>query len=484
MSLLFGSRKRGSGGMTCAPSLRDMLLLAVGCSFGLLTAYFGNVGTIGHGGSSRFYSSYLRPSAEPQGPGAGRRQLPSEPVRVDEDPLPIDNNAVAVPSAPPDLIVTAPAEKPAPPPPPAVEVKKVPAAAVPVPQPKYNAKAEPSGGDLEPMHLFLAWVGTSNLPYPELGRVLTDIVRGTAPGRDVNLHLMVQDVKAAATDAQLTETLSGVATTATARRVCFSHLRYDFASFKAASPYYTDLCNDFQGNIHHQNAKEYACQFLIKPLLFEIITEPSVRYVIAIDTDLRIAGDLFDVVTEARPKMLAKGAGFALVAEQQPTYSFNSPQGARGFNGGIQVVDVTVLRASELYKRLVKVFHWTDTDPRWRPATDLGDQTLYSIFNFSNPQLFVELGCHWNRQLCRTWFIIFNERTPPEQLLRYEREALCAASEIRVLHGNCRSQRPGSEELEGLPDSWQERNAIAEAHMLGLYKAFEARVRALPPPAK
>ena len=441
------SRKRAGGAFdTC--SLRELFLLATGCGIGVLIGYSNSLFSgadvlTGRTSTAVRYNPFLRLSVTPL-PGVVSLEGGGPPPN--DEPI-VGGSRVGDGSA-----------------------------ATPYASTGTNSLAANEG--LPSLHLFLAWVGTTTPPYPELARVLGDVVDGTAAGRPVVLHMMVQDAAVAGGDAQLAATLAGVTAAAAARTVAFSHVRYDFTAFKRDSPYYDGLCNDFQGNIHHQNAKEYACQFLIKPLLWEIITDPAVHYVVAIDTDMRIAGDLADVLTEAVPAMAAKGAGFALVAEQQPTYAFNSPQSARGFNGGVQVMDLPLLRASELYHSLVRVFHWVDTDPRWRPATDLGDQTLYSIFNYSHPELFVELGCHWNRQLCRAWFIIFDERTPQEALLQYERDALCAATEIRVLHGNCRSQRPGSDELAGLPEDWQPRNAVAEAHMLGLFHTFEAKVAA------
>jgi len=174
------------------------------------------------------------------------------------------------------------------------------------------------------------------------------------------------------------------------------------------------------------------------------------------------------------PAMRARGALFGLVEEQQPTYAFNSPRQAQGWNGGVQLVDVAAMRASARYQALLRNFTWTHTDPRWRPATDLGDQTLYSVLNYSHPAMFHAMGCEWNRQMCRVWFTFFpgRDRTAKADFLHHERKALCPEPPggIRILHGNCKSNRPGSEELIGLPDSWQPRNAAAEAEMVAAYE--------------
>ena len=320
------------------------------------------------------------------------------------------------------------------------------------------------------LDLFFAWIGSAAPPYAQLQRILLDVVGQTAASV-VELYLMVEDTTVAEADAELMQHLAVVAAKGSARRTTFSWTLISFVKFRDSSTYYSHLCTDFQANIFHANAKEYACQFLVKPLLWEIIppdvSPPKQHLVVALDTDMRIAGDLLDLLDEHAVRMAERSSIMALSPEQQPTYAFNSPDAVRGFNGGVQLIDVVAMSTSSRYHELLAKFTWSLTDPRWRPATDLGDQTLYSIFNYSDPILFVEMGCRWNRQLCRGWFSVFAERTPRNFLYQHELDALCLVHphDIRILHGNCRSQRPGSDELDGLPDTWQDRNAAAEAEL-------------------
>ena len=168
-----------------------------------------------------------------------------------------------------------------------------------------------------------------------------------------------------------------------------------------------------------------------------------------------------------------------LAPEQQPTYAFNAPGGLQGFNGGVQLLNVRGMAASAAYRSSLSTFEWARVDARWRPAVDLGDQTLYSALNFTQPGLFHTLSCVWNRQMCRVWFSILpgRDRTSKAELLSHEERGLCPAGvaqgAVRILHGNCKSNRPGSAELDGLPDAWQARNAAAEAEMLATYNRMK-----------
>lgn len=381
------------------------------------------------------------------------------------------------------------------------------------------------------LRLFLAWTGTAPLQVGEFERLLADILSQTASPR-VHLHFLLDDSHMGGTQREAVQALLGrCRALAAARSVRFGWVITSVQAFEAASGIYRRLCADFKANVS-PGAQAYTCHYLIKPLMWELdeqaraaaaieaaagagggggeagdgslsippragdsdVTVDGIDYsgiVLALDTDLRIAGDITDLLLQHVGPMRARGASFALTEEQQPTYAFNSPQKAQGFNGGVQLIDVVAMAASELYRGLVSEFTWAQTDPRWRPATDLGDQTLYSVLNFTNPALFHPLGCEWNRQMCRIWFTFIpgRDRTSKEDFIHYEGKALCPPPPggIRVLHGNCKSNRPGSEELAGLPDAWQPRNDAAEGEMLAAYERMketpEYVLQGKPPPA-
>ena len=77
----------------------------------------------------------------------------------------------------------------------------------------------------------------------------------------------------------------------------------------------------------------------------------------------------------------------------------------RGFNGGLQLQHVALMRSvsgdearpsmGSCYRASLSRFQLS-----LRYAMDLGDQTLYSTLNLTHPWLFHELRPGWNRQLC------------------------------------------------------------------------------------
>ena len=347
-----------------------------------------------------------------------------------------------------------------------------------------------------PLNLFLVWTGSSALPVAEFERLLTDVISQTSVPR-VHLFFLLDDSHMAGKPREAIDALFTRCRDLAQRggRTSFGWTISSVQSFEGDSGAYRHICADFKANVS-PGAQVYTCNYLFKPLMWEIVSAESLKQehadgsavidgvdysgiVLALDTDLRIAGDVSDMLLEHVPHMKARGAVFALVEEQQPTYAFNSPKQAQGWNGGVQLIDVGAMRDSSLYRGLVSNFTWSKTDPRWRPATDLGDQTLYSVLNWTNPQLFHPMDCEWNRQMCRIWFTFFpgRDRTAKADFLHYERKALCSNGKpIRILHGNCKSNRPGSDELAGLPDAWQPRNEQAEAELQAQYE----RIRDTP----
>ena len=353
-----------------------------------------------------------------------------------------------------------------------------------------------------PLNLFLVWTGSAALPVAEFERLLTDVLSQTSSPHVHLIFLLDESHMGGGPKEAVDALLQRCRTLANGRDVPFSWVITSVQAFEAASGTYKRICADFKANVS-PGAQVYTCNYLFKPLMWEIVEQaqaatvqgdaaaplapaalasnPSAAtidgtdyapIVLALDTDLRIAGDISDMLLEHVPGMRDRGSLFALVEEQQPTYAFNSPKKAQGWNGGVQLIDARAMAGSPLYVDLVGKFTWSKTDPRWRPATDLGDQTLYSVLNYSAPQLFLPMGCQWNRQMCRIWFTFFpgRDRTSKEDFLHYEGKALCAGRTVRVLHGNCKSNRPGSDELAGLPDAWQPRNEQAEAEMEAAYQ--------------
>ena len=59
----------------------------------------------------------------------------------------------------------------------------------------------------------------------------------------------------------------------------------------------------------------------------------------------------------------------------------------------------------------------------------LGDQDFYTLLSFEQPQLFYQLPCTFNRQLCQWW-----------KNKGYERvfdEYFACSGDVKIWHGNC-----------------------------------------------
>jgi hypothetical protein len=189
--------------------------------------------------------------------------------------------------------------------------------------------------------------------------------------------------------------------------------------------------------------------------------------VIALDADMRVDGDIRDIwryfpLDENSPGRIG------MVLEQQPTYL--ASVGIQGFNGGTQVHNLRQLRADGEFQAAIDGVRMDKFAAPYHQGmlAPLGDQTLFTMLSEDFPTKFVVLGCEWNVQMCRWAFDPANLRKEgfvlsPLKLAKFRSEAACKVS-VRILHGNCAAQRPGSDELEGDMDMWQARaNAAREA---------------------
>ena len=170
---------------------------------------------------------------------------------------------------------------------------------------------------------------------------------------------------------------------------------------------------------------------------------------IMLDTDLQFRTDiknLFSIFNEMAPTNI-----MALAREQQPVYRHiihmylnknpgsklggPPPDGSTGFNSGVKLVNLNVMRTSKVYNDLLmnptKIKRLAN---KYTFKGHLGDQDFFSLISFENPKLFHILPCSWNRQLCTFWrdngyrdvFDQYHSCDPP----------------IYVYHGNCDSRIP------------------------------------------
>ena len=216
---------------------------------------------------------------------------------------------------------------------------------------------------------------------------------------------------------------------------------YSYHVFYSLHPTLQSLCAKFR-----QPFTSTACIFLTKTVAFQLLPD-WVDEVIILDADLRIGGDVELLLKETTPsdeynkallhhherkqspdvpsmltdapasdsfdhpliglaveQQLAHAAIFAfhaytLARLRQPFSILDVP---RGFNGGVQVQLLWRMRSSvqgEEYQRALKEFQ-----VGFPFHVELGDQTLYSIMNLTQPQLFHTVRPEWNRQLCTIYW--------------------------------------------------------------------------------
>ena len=224
--------------------------------------------------------------------------------------------------------------------------------------------------------------------------------------------------------------------------------------------------------------------YLVKTMLGAILPQ-WVDHIIVLDSDLRVYGDIGDMldflrVMRSQPTTLAPSTTdtasdlanslpslwslpflsslfsrplrhpvMALAAEQQTFYDLRHPtvmRGRLGFNGGVQLQDLVELRRTEpgsagreYNERLLT----SNISAQFTMGLLLGDQTVYTALNNTAPHLFLPLPCQWNRQLCEYYYEPWRKR---------DVQARRCPGQWRIVHGNCAAERDTPEELG---DEWR-----------------------------
>lgn len=135
-----------------------------------------------------------------------------------------------------------------------------------------------------------------------------------------------------------------------------------------------------------------ACpSYLYKPLL-HFLLPAHVHRLLVLDHDtvvVRPLSQLWNEFERFHPR-----AVIGLVREQNDIYD-----PLRGFNGGVQLLDLERMRKSKLYNRMLD---WHASGNSSLASGRLGDQTVYTILAHYQPLLIHTLSCEWNRQLAIT----------------------------------------------------------------------------------
>mmetsp|Transcript_32643 Transcript_32643/g.85348 ORF Transcript_32643/g.85348 Transcript_32643/m.85348 type:complete len:272 (+) Transcript_32643:3-818(+) len=129
-------------------------------------------------------------------------------------------------------------------------------------------------------------------------------------------------------------------------------------------------------------------QYLYKPLLHWAFPR-DVRRVIVLDTDVVVVRDIAELWAEFDHF----GSALVGIANEQSNLYHNR---AIGKNGGVQLLDLAGMRASQRYADALD-YYASGADHRY--IGYLGDQTLYSFMASSHADLLYRLPCEWNRQL-------------------------------------------------------------------------------------
>lgn len=161
-----------------------------------------------------------------------------------------------------------------------------------------------------------------------------------------------------------------------------------------------------------------------------------------VETDIKDLYDIFDVMRSYQQLM-------ALAFEQSPVYYHVTtgyrdnekytmigkppPHGFPGFNGGVKLMRLDMMRKSKLYNMYLD--HPTllnSLADKFHFKGHLGDQDFYTLLSFKYQEWFFRLPCQWNRQLCEWWkwngygdvFELYHNCSPP----------------YYVIHGNCQTR--------------------------------------------
>lgn len=132
--------------------------------------------------------------------------------------------------------------------------------------------------------------------------------------------------------------------------------------------------------------------YLYKPLLHWVLPT-SVRRLILLDNDISLVRDVAELYAEFSR---FNGAMVGIANEQSNLYQSSSGWKLIGKNGGVQLLDLEAMRASEHYAALLD---HVASGKDGRHIGFLGDQTLYTYLAADAPQLMYTLPCEWNRQI-------------------------------------------------------------------------------------
>ncbi|XP_030842708.1 xyloside xylosyltransferase 1-like [Strongylocentrotus purpuratus] len=213
---------------------------------------------------------------------------------------------------------------------------------------------------------------------------------------------------------------------------------------KELAPLVEMMQEQIQGN--HPYYKDAI--FFLSTMLHKELLPEYVHRVIMLDTDLVFMSDIkelfehFDhfqgdnimgVVHEQQPVYRHI---FSLYRSQNPGTRVGNPppDGLTGFNSGVLLLDLDRMLQSvhfEDYMRPEKVVELRD---KFHFKGHLGDQDFYTLVSMEMEDLFYNLPCSWNKQLCSWW----KDKGYADVWDQY----YVCKEKINIYHGNCNTPIP------------------------------------------
>lgn len=297
-----------------------------------------------------------------------------------------------------------------------------------------TAAADARGGSaaevFQSSALHVAFLAVGGVYGPAIRRIVLDIVAHTGDDSDIVIHLLVSLGSDSMRNLLPFMPLCD--------RVAIRW--WDTAAFYANHSGAARVCRDVMA------AHALGCLYMIKPFLHEVLP-PSLGAVLVLDADLRVVGDVRELLVVELEAQRRNGAVLGLAVEMQPEY-LEAGLG-RGFNGGVQLLDLHAMAHSPAYRGFLANGSWGYIQPSNQAW---GDQTFYTLINVTmervGQHLIHEISCGWNLNLQTAGL------RQPDMFTKYPFVHLreCTAP-VRIVHGNgrvyqqCRLMTMGDAEL-------------------------------------
>lgn len=208
------------------------------------------------------------------------------------------------------------------------------------------------------------------------------------------------------------------------------------------------IVDDMQSHFSSGKGSYYNDSIFFLSIGMHRLLPPEIERIVKLDFDVRFETNpylLFQEFDRFRPDNL-----IGLGPELQPVYRhvlwqyrhdhpetrFGSPrpEGFQGFNAGATLLDLGRLRKSEAYNRALEPQAVASLVEKYHFKGHLGDQDFYTLLAMEHEELFYQLDCAWNRQLCTWW----KDKGYENVFAAYHQ----CPGPVKMYHGNCSTPIP------------------------------------------